>query len=176
MIGFPFPAGAEIDKRAIGYSGERLKLPYGKVKADPLAFSFSGLKTAVLYHLQANHTLKPDGSFELDEIARSRICHGLMTATARSLSEPIKRALDARPYRALIVSGGVSASRFLRRALAGVTEEYSIPLIIPPFHHCTDNGSMIAYACALMIDNGIAPSLPGHAVNPSADVCREPQP
>jgi len=170
MIGFSFPAGARIDAAALAFTGEPVAFPRTRIECEPNNFSFSGLKTAVLYHLQRTYKRGEDGAFNLTEEQRNAICAGLMSAVGGTLAAAVRSALSQRDYRALVVAGGVSASRYLRRVFTEVTDDAGILLIIPPFQHCTDNGSMIAYAGYLRILNGFPPSDLKLSVDPAASL------
>jgi N6-L-threonylcarbamoyladenine synthase len=171
MIGFAFPAGAAIDQAALDCKGVLVSFPRTRIADEPLTFSFSGLKTAVLYHLRKKYSQLPDGSFDLND-DRSSICAGLMDAVSDSLNAAIKTALQSHHYKALVVAGGVSASRWLRRGFEEIAGAAGVPLFIPPFHHCTDNGAMIAYAGYLSIRHGRPPSDLNQSVDPSASIFR----
>ena len=145
MLGFTFPAGEAIDLEACTHKGASLQLPRARISDDPLGFSFSGLKTAVLYYLQGKYSGTSDG-FDLPGEDRPAICAGLMETVGDMLVRGIGNAVEAGDYRALVISGGVSASRYLRKRFDAFAIEQSLPLFIPDPCHCTDNGSMIAYA------------------------------
>jgi len=170
MLGFRFPAGARIDAAALEFKGIPIAFPRTRIDGDPTGFSFSGLKTAVLYYLQRNFKRDVDSSFILTDEVRNAICAGLMSAVGGTLAAAIRAALDQRRYQALVVAGGVSASRYLRGIFEGVTEEAGIPLIIPPIQHCTDNGLMIAYAGYLRMSNGYPASDLNFTVDPAASL------
>ena len=170
VIGFPFPAGAKIDELALHYTGKPAPFPFTRTKSDPYAFSFSGIKTAALNYLRRKGAMNPSGVFPLGDDERSAICSGLMRAVARSLILPVTRALQEGSFQALLMVGGVSASKYLRREFGSLADETGIPLIVPPIFHCTDNGAMIAYTGYLMAAGGVAPASWDKEVDPSAKV------
>lgn len=170
MIGFKFPAGASIDREALKATPSSLQFPRIRIPDEPHTFSFSGLKTAVLYHLRRNHRQLDTGAFDLTEQERGNICAGLMEAVADTLQLAIAPLLSSGKYTAFVVGGGVSASRFLRGRFQEMCEASGTPLIIPPFEHCTDNGAMIAYLGHLKFQAGALPSDADHGVNPSASL------
>jgi len=143
MLGYGFPAGAAIDSASLNFGGEPVQFPRVKLKDDPYGFSFSGLKTAVLYHLQKNYQKFEEG-FKITEQEKAAICNGLMGSVSDMLTNRIIQALKSEVYNAVVVSGGVSASRFIRKSISSTVSKYKIPLLVPPIHHCTDNGAMIA--------------------------------
>lgn len=145
MMGFQFPSGAELDRRALLQdSRDEVRFPRAVVKENPLAFSFSGLKTAVLYHLNQNFK-STDGHFEIGETEKNSILRGLMNAVSDMLCNALLKAARGKEYNCIVVGGGVSASKFLRTRFKETGELLSIPVIIPPFRYCTDNGAMIAH-------------------------------
>lgn len=170
MIGLPFPAGAAIDRMALERRGDATALPRTRIEGAPTEFSFSGLKTAALYYLKKNFTAAPAVGFDLPSEVRSALCAGLMRAVGETFRASLRSALDGESYRALVVAGGVSASQFLRAYFSEVADEYHIPLLIPQFRHCTDNGEMIAYAGYRMIQAGYSPSPLSLAVDPGASL------
>ena len=143
MLGFNFPAGASIDSEAYSFQGEPVKFPRVKLKDDLYGFSFSGIKTAVLYYLQKNYD-RHEGGFLIPVLERAAICRGLMESVSDMLTSRIIYALETEAFRAIVVSGGVSASRFIRDQISSVAKRFQVPLLIPPAQHCTDNGAMIA--------------------------------
>jgi len=173
VIGFSFPAGAQIDKLAMEYTDKPVLFPVSRVKSDPFAFSFSGIKTAVLNHIQGSCKPSSFGEYHIGDDHRQAICAGMMHSVAKTLTGPILHALGERRYEAIVVGGGVSASRYLRREIGKLADETGIPLIIPPVHHCTDNGAMIAYLGFLLASHGVEQSSLSQDVDPSAKIYRE---
>ncbi len=143
MMGISFPAGETLDQMALEPDIEPVRFPRARLKDESLNFSFSGLKTAVLYHLRSNFSRGEDG-FELSDDERKQIAKGMLDAVADMLVSNMARALANHEYKAILVGGGVSASQFLRRRWKALAAEYSLPLFIPSPSHCADNGSMIA--------------------------------
>lgn len=172
VIGFPFPSGEQIDRLAMEFSGKPVPFSVSRFKNDPCAFSFSGIKTAAVNYLKQFPYIEAEGRFEIPDEARSALCAGILKTVARSLTGPIKREVQRGVYRGLIVCGGVSASKFLRRELKNCADEAGIPLFVPPIHHCTDNGTMIAYAGHLKSSHGMIPADISLEVDPSAKLYR----
>jgi len=169
LLGYGFPAGEAIDKEAMDYNGDPVRFPRARLSDDPLGFSFSGLKTAVLYYLRSRYKSGKSG-FELTTEVRASVAAGIMEAVADMLATGLSNACDLADYRALVVSGGVAASRFLRERFSGFAAERGLPLFIPPPEHCTDNGSMIAYAGYRRFNGGWESPL-DLSVDPGADLC-----
>lgn len=144
MIGFHFPAGQSIDKDALSFKGESIRFPRSRLSGDPCGFSFSGLKTAVLYYLRERFTQGEEG-FDLTVDQRQSVSAGLMEAVGDMLVSGLSAALENENYKAIAVAGGVAASQVLRKRFAIVASQRNLPLFIPPLSLCTDNGAMIAY-------------------------------
>ncbi|MEO0116325.1 MAG: tRNA (adenosine(37)-N6)-threonylcarbamoyltransferase complex transferase subunit TsaD [candidate division WOR-3 bacterium] len=132
LLGFPYPAGFKIEE--IAREGKRsINFPIPKVNGAN--FSFSGLKTAVLYFLKDNpHYPKED------------IAHSFQEVVFDFLEEKIVFAVQEVSLRLMTVSGGVAANSRLRARLAQLGRRKGIRFYIPPLSLCTDNAAMIA-AC-----------------------------
>ena len=139
MLGLGFPGGPALDRLA--QTGEPSAIPFPKpsLKKDSLEFSFSGLKTALLYRLQA---------MEEPKVARCKadLAAGYQEAIVSVLVEKAFRAVKQTGIRALAVVGGVSANTRLRELVRGRAESSGIRLSIPPMRFCTDNAAMVAAA------------------------------
>jgi N6-L-threonylcarbamoyladenine synthase len=135
LLGLGYPGGPEIQRVAAGGDPAAIRFPVAKTP-EPLDFSFSGLKTAVLRQVQL---AERDGRAP----AVADIAAGFQAAVVRALCGRVSAALEIRPAEALLVAGGVAANAALR---AGLVETISIPLWVPPNILCTDNAAMIAAA------------------------------
>lgn len=144
MLDLPYPGGPEIDKRAERGDATRFKLPRPMMHESHLDFSFSGLKTAVLYTLPK---LTPSGNpNDLEEQTMCDLCAGVRQAIIDVLIHKAMRALKQTGHRVLAVSGGVSCNSALRRQLEERCRRARIKLILPPNSLTTDNAAMIAFA------------------------------
>ena len=135
LLGIPFPGGPAIQKAAEAGDPTRFKFTHPKLD-NPYAFSFSGLKTAVLY--QVNELKKTNEELPVADLAAS------FQATAVDILFN-KTMQAARDFKAkeILVAGGVSANKALRTAFQSQTE---FKVNIPAFSLCTDNAAMIAAA------------------------------
>ncbi len=140
LIGLPYPGGAALD--ALAETGDAHFHRFAIPRVEGLDFSFSGLKTAFLYHLRDAQAAQPD------YVARH--AHDLAAAIRYTLVEALvqkfERAAEHTGLRHWAVVGGVSANRLLRRRMAQLAESHQAQLYIPPLRYCTDNAAMIALA------------------------------
>jgi N6-L-threonylcarbamoyladenine synthase len=133
LLSLPYPGGPEIEKLAEGICPRPLFRP-GVVKGRPFDFSFSGIKTAVLYHLQSK---KDVPTFE----EKQEIAASFQEACFSDLMEKISRSIEYFSPKALFFGGGVSQNEALRKK---AKEALSPPLYFPKKELCLDNGAMIA--------------------------------
>ena len=148
MLGLGFPGGTAISKAAMGGDPQRYEFPVALKEKDNLDFSFSGLKTSLLYKLKAM-----DGG----EVVRAELAHlaaGYEAAVVEALSRKLLRAADLHDAPALVVVGGVAANASLRRRLEREAGRLGTRLVVPPPELCTDNAAMIGAAAAT------APAIP----------------
>ena len=144
MLDLPYPGGPEIDKRAEQGDPERFKLPRPMMHEPHLDFSFSGLKTAVLYTLPK--LVESGNPNDLDEQTMCDLCAGVRAAIVEVLIHKALKAARQTGHRVLAVSGGVSCNGALRRELAAACKKARLELILPPNSLTTDNAAMIAFA------------------------------
>ena len=141
MLGLGFPGGPAISKAARDGDPSRYDFPVALKEKNNLDFSFSGLKTSLLYKLKA---LDEDGlREELPHLAA-----GYESAVVEALSRKLLRAAELYDAPALVVVGGVAANASLRRRLGRECEGLGTKLVVPPPELCTDNAAMIGAAAA----------------------------
>ncbi len=146
MLGLGYPGGPQIERLAAEGDPHRFKLPRPMADRPGLDFSFSGLKTAVLYLV---HDLAP-----LDERTRADIAAAFQLAVAETLAIKCRRAIRQTGLKRLVAAGGVCANRTIRQHLKALCEEEGIELFLPSPAFCTDNGAMIAFAGYLRLASG----------------------
>lgn len=159
MLRLPYPGGPLIDKQAKNGDPHRFTFPIPDIKG--LDFSFSGIKTAVLYFLQKQLKADPDFiSHNLPDICAS-VQHTIITALLRKLRQA------ARQYgiTEIGIAGGVSANSGLRNALSDLGRENGWNTYLPKFEFCTDNAAMIAITAHYKMQQGLFSDL---SVLPSA--------
>jgi len=139
MLGLPYPGGPPIEKLAREGNPEYVNLPKAKLKDNSLDFSYSGLKTAVLYHLQSL-------TEEQRERNKASIAASFQAAAVEVLVNNSLKALALHNVKRLALAGGVACNSHLRERLKSRSEEDGFELFYPPPVLCTDNGAMIARA------------------------------
>ena len=138
ILGLGYPAGPEIDKRA--KLGNPKAFKFTKPKVDGLDFSFSGLKTAILYFIQ-NET-KRDPNFIEENI--NDICASIQYTIIGILIDKLKLASKQTGIKHIAIGGGVSANSGIRQALKDGEQKFGWTTYIPKFEYTTDNAAMIA--------------------------------
>jgi len=144
ILGLGFPGGPAVEREAKAGNPTAFRLPRSFLKDDRLDFSFSGLKTAVLYKVHGQDGTRsaepPAGAFRADLAA------SFQQAVVDVLVEKARQALRQTGLKRLAVGGGVAANGCLRSALAEMTRAETAELFIPPLKLCTDNAAMAAVA------------------------------
>jgi len=155
LLGLGYPGGPEIARLASEGEPDRFTLPVPMQGRSDLDFSFSGLKTALLYKMRDLTAAGP-----LDETDRASLALALETAIVESLLDRTARALSEIGHGSLVVAGGVGANQRLRSRLKNMCGESGVALYYPRAEYCTDNGAMIALTGCLRLAGGA----PGPAV------------
>jgi len=149
LLGLPYPGGPEIALMAAGGDAKRFKLPRPMLNRDNLNFSFSGLKTAVMY------AVKNEGGLSaMNETDQRDMAACIEAATCEVLVKKSIRACLQKGAPRLVIAGGVAANQCLRSLLAELAEQEGIDIYMPDPKHCTDNAAMIAYAGFQKIKGG----------------------
>lgn len=137
VIGLEYPGGPKLDKLAKeGKDTYKLPIP---LQDDSYNFSFSGLKSAVI---NLAHNEEQRG----EELRKSDLAASFQKVAVESIISKVKKAIEEKNIKNVIVAGGVAANNGLREAMQKMTEELGVELSIPPMKYCTDNGTMIAAA------------------------------
>ena len=135
LLGLPYPGGPLVDKYA--KTGDPLKFKFAEPQIPELNFSFSGLKTSVLYFLQ-----KQEAGFIEANLAD--LCASIQHTIINILLKKVKKAVQQTGIRQICIAGGVSANSGLRAALQEMGQKQGWKTFIPKFEYCTDNAAMIA--------------------------------
>ena len=140
LLGFPYPGGPLIDKHAQLGNPKAFQFPISDMPA--LSFSFSGIKTAVMYFLRDN--LKENPRFIEENL--HDICASIQYTLIKTLMQKLKKAAKEYRVKEIAIAGGVSANSGLRRTLQEEAKKSGWNIYIPKFEYCTDNAAMIAMA------------------------------
>jgi N6-L-threonylcarbamoyladenine synthase len=138
LLGLPYPGGPLIDKYAA--MGNEKRFPFAEPQIEGLNFSFSGLKTSILYFLQKEMAKDP----QFIEKNLSDICASIQYRIVSILMKKLKKAALQTGIRDVCIAGGVSANTGLREAFSALCVQNGWNAYIPPFEYCTDNAAMIA--------------------------------
>ncbi|SHF68800.1 O-sialoglycoprotein endopeptidase [Arenibacter palladensis] len=137
ILGLPYPGGPLVDKYA--QLGNPRAFPFPKPKVDGLNFSFSGLKTSILYFIQRETKNNPN--FIAENL--NDICASIQYTIINILMDKIKKAAKQTGITQIAIGGGVSANSGIRQALKKAEEKWGWNTYIPKFEYCTDNAAMI---------------------------------
>jgi N6-L-threonylcarbamoyladenine synthase len=137
LLGLDYPGGPFMDKYA--REGNSSAFQFSKPQVDGLDFSFSGLKTSVLYFLQKE--MRKDKNFITDN--RNDLCASIQHTIISILMEKLILAVEQTGITHVCIAGGVSANSGLRKALQSEGEKRNWTTYIPDFEYCTDNAAMI---------------------------------
>lgn len=148
LLGFPYPGGPLIDKHA--KNGDINKFKFAKPQLQGYDFSFSGLKTSVLYFLQKEVAKNP--AFIADNI--DDLSASVQETIIDILFNKLKKAALDTGIKDIAIAGGVSANSRLREKLTLLGKENGWNVFIPAFEYCTDNAAMVAMAGKFLADEG----------------------
>jgi len=142
MLDIGYPGGPLIDKYAAVGNPRAVDFPRSYLDEGSFDFSFSGLKTSVLYYLKRSGFQKQSAEFDDNFIAD--VCASFQASVVEVLVRKLILAAQKFSIRNIAIAGGVSANTELRRQAAEAAVRNGLNLFIPKFEYCTDNGAMIA--------------------------------
>lgn len=137
IMGLPYPGGPLIDKFA--KEGNPNKFAFTKPKVPGLNFSFSGLKTQILYFIQKNVVINPN----FIEENKADICASIQHTIIEILMDKLKLAVAETRINQIAIGGGVSANSGIRATLKAAEAKYGWKTFVPKFEYTTDNAAMI---------------------------------
>jgi N6-L-threonylcarbamoyladenine synthase len=152
MLGLGYPGGPIIDKLAAQGNPNAIPFPRSFLEEGSYDFSFSGVKTAVLYYLKNNNLLTTPSA--LSSTLLSDICASFQDAVVDVLVEKTMNAATALNVNHVAIAGGVSANSRLRGRLQDECRRRGMQLFYPRLEYCMDNGAMIAYVGWMKLRRG----------------------
>jgi len=138
ILGLPYPGGPLIDKYA--QTGNPEKFKFATPSVPNLNFSFSGLKTSILYFIQKETIKKSD----FIETYKTDLCASIQKTITEILIQKLEKAVKKTGIKQVAIAGGVSANSSIRKALLEKQNTENWKVYIPDFQFCTDNAAMIA--------------------------------
>ncbi|GJQ28303.1 MAG: tRNA N6-adenosine threonylcarbamoyltransferase [Phycisphaerae bacterium] len=167
ILGLPYPGGPNLDRLAgePGANDTAVELPVSRLGKDSLDFSFSGLKTALLYAVQGvpgERAPTPPGPLTPER--RRDLAASFQWAACAAAVLKLERALDAASargtlYRTILTGGGVTSNSRLRRELLALGSRRAVPVLLPRLAWCVDNAAMIAGLGSVRLAAGEADGL-----------------
>lgn len=151
ILGLPYPAGPQVDKRSKNGDASFHDFPRSMINKG-LDFSFSGLKTSVLYYTQ-----EMGEGYVQDNL--DDICASVSAAITDVLTAKVMRAVKLTGVKHVMLAGGVSANSMLRSKMDALATKLHLNLMIPSVQYCTDNAAMIAKTGELKAREGLFDSL-----------------
>ena len=154
LIGLGYPGGPEIERVAQDGDHMAFNFPQPMLHSSDYDFSFSGLKTAVLYAVQDIE--------EINSQIQADIAASFQHAATEVLIKKITKALEDTGRESIVLAGGVAANKLLRSKISLLKSKLNVDVLYPPLSHCTDNAAMIAYLGSMKVDEATS-SLASHA-------------
>jgi len=148
ILGLSYPGGPEIEKMAQNGDPQKYNFPIPKVKSNPLNFSFSGLKTALLYKIRemSNNDIRDN---------RFNIAASYQEAIIKSLLQRLTQAISLTGIKQISIVGGVAANKRFRKLSEQLEDDLITKIYFPTSEYCTDNAAMIAIAGYEKLQKGI---------------------
>ena len=146
LLGISYPGGAELEKRANDGDPNAYDFPIAFPEKKEMKFSFSGLKTSLLY------ALKKMSEFEVGN-HYADLSASYQWAAVQQLVRKTSHAFGQGDYKSIGLSGGVANNKFLRSEMNKISEDKGVPLLYAKPRHCGDNATMIAFASCLDTEN-----------------------
>lgn len=169
LMGLAYPGGPLLEQAARTGDPRRVDFPRGLARDErrgtgsrrpDLCFSFSGLKTALMYHIKRNPGALTGDNFH-------HVAASYQHAVVDTLITQVERALDDIPVKSLAAAGGVARNGLLRERLAAVARARGLPLLLAQPDYCTDNAAMIAALGGALLQNGACPTALDMDIDPN---------
>lgn len=162
LLGLPYPGGPSVSKAAASGDDKKIVFPQAQMKDKSFDFSFSGLKTSVLYYVQRNKERIEKGDITVNDIAAA-----FQKTITRSIRNKMKRILEQYGLERIAITGGVAANAYLKNEITEMAAQKKIKVYVPRPELCTDNGAMIAFAGYMRLKAGFES---GFDIEASADL------
>lgn len=169
MLGLPYPGGPALAMLAQDGNPRAFTFPRALLDRDDFMFSFSGLKTAVLYQIRAREQELSDNTFRADLAA------SFQEAAIDVLVQKTMRAVGKYSPASLILAGGVAANVALRNRLSDAAHAVGLPVFLPDFAYAVDNAAMIGVAGYFRACRGVAIDPISLVIDPNADLDQDAQ-
>jgi len=153
LLGLPYPGGPMID--SLAQSGNPDAFKFAETEMPELDYSFSGIKTSILYFLQKE--VRKNKKF-IDENIHD-LAASIQSSLIRMLLIKLEKAAKSQGIKRIAIAGGVSANKELRSKLAKLAKKKNWELFIPDFQYCTDNAGMISMAGHMLYKDSIFGSI-----------------
>ncbi|MBN2210535.1 MAG: tRNA (adenosine(37)-N6)-threonylcarbamoyltransferase complex transferase subunit TsaD [Sedimentisphaerales bacterium] len=144
ILGLPYPGGPSVEKCGASGDPKAIDFPRTYLGPDSLDFSFSGIKTAVLYHCRGQNMLGENRTASMSEREKADICASFQKAVVDVLVKKTLRAAEQCAANTVLLGGGVAFNNCLRERLERACEKAGKRLVIASKKYCTDNAAMIA--------------------------------
>jgi N6-L-threonylcarbamoyladenine synthase len=154
LLGLGYPGGPIIDRLSQGADDRAVEFTVARIKDGKADFSFSGIKTAVLYHVRKAGIEPVSDPDHVPAEVRDLVA-SFQRAVVTALVRRLRQAAEERAPASLLLTGGVAANTLLRREAARVAGELGLPLFAPPIALSTDNAAMIAAAGEVAFRKGV---------------------
>jgi len=157
ILKLPYPGGPNIERIARNGNPKAVRFPHSMLGRDSLDFSFSGIKTAVLYHCRGQDMKGENRVDSMSEQEIADIAASFQAVVIEVLVKKARRAADKIGARTVLLGGGVAANGALREAMRKMCEKNRPPrrLLVAPKLYCTDNAVMVASLAYYMYEAGL---------------------
>lgn len=159
MLGLSYPGGPSIAKAAEKGDAKKIVFPQAQMKDKSHDFSFSGIKTSVLYYIERNKARLASGEITVNDVAAA-----FQKSVTRAISNKLKRICAEYKIKSIAVTGGVAANSYLKNEVDKFAVAKGIKVFVPSLKLCTDNAAMIAYVGWEYLKRGVESVLELEAV------------
>ena len=167
ILDLPYPGGPSIQKMAEKGNPKAIRFPRSMLDKDSLDFSFSGIKTAVLYHCLGQDMKGENQVGNMSEQEIADIAASFQAAVVEVLTKKTALAAEKVGAKSVLLGGGVAANSVLRGSLEDMCRSKGLKLLVAPLKYCTDNAVMVASLAYHKYEAGIFADLSLEALSRS---------